>query len=135
MRPLTLLLFCGLLFAQVSPDQANYLGMEVLTDTRGIDFIPYVARVKSSVKENWFALIPPAAQQKKGRVILEFSILKDGSVAGLKVVESPLDTMLVRPAFGSVTRANPFPPLPADFKGPYVSLRFNYWYNLPAPFI
>jgi TonB family protein len=129
------LLFCGLLFAQVSPEQANYLGVEVLTDTRGVDFTRYVAKVKSRVKENWFALTPLAAEWKKGRVVLEFAILKDGSVAGLKIVQSSNQPMLDRPAFGSVTGSNPFPPLPAEFEGPYVGLRFSYWYNLLVPFI
>src|SRR4029077_13516455 len=87
------------------------------------------------VKENWFGLTPLAAEWKKGRVILEFSILKDGSVAGLKIVGSSGEAMLDRPAFGSVTGSNPFPPLPAEFEGPYVGLRLSYWYNLLVTFI
>ncbi len=135
MRALTLLLFCGLLFAQVSPEQANHQAVEVLTDTRGVDFTRYVAKVKSRVQENWFALTPLAAEWEKGKVVLEFFILKDGSVAGLKIVQSSNQPMLDRPAYGSVTGSNPFPPLPADFQGPYLGLRFSYYYNLPVPFI
>jgi hypothetical protein len=35
-----------------------------------------------------------------------------------------------RPAFGSITGSNPFPPLPREFPGPYLGLRFSYYYNL-----
>ena len=30
---------------------------------------------------------------------------------------------------GSITRSNPFPPLPTEFRGPYLALRFRYYYN------
>jgi hypothetical protein len=33
----------------------------------------------------------------------------------------------------SIQAPNPFPPLPAQFKGPYIELRFTYYYNLPIP--
>jgi TonB family protein len=104
--------------------------MEVLTDTMGVDFNPYLQRVLQNVKQNWYALIPESAQWKKGRVVLEFFILKDGSVAGLKVVGSSGDVAMDRPAYGSITGSNPFPPLPREFPGPYLGLRFSYYYNL-----
>ena len=60
--------------------KAGTLGpMEVLTDTMGVDFNPYLARVLHDVKQNWYNLIPESAQWKKGRVVLEFFILKDGA--------------------------------------------------------
>ena len=104
--------------------------LAVLTDTMGVDFNPYLARVLHDVKQNWYNLIPESAQWKKGRVVLEFFILKDGSVAGLKVVGSSGDVAMDRPAFGSITGSNPFPPLPREFPGPYLGLRFSYYYNL-----
>lgn len=143
MRPLTLLLFCGLLLAQTTPPSSSppvptekvNQGVLVLTNTLGVYFTPYVSRAKDSVKKNWLALIPPSAQWKKGRVVLECFILKDGSVAGLKVVGPSGDIAMDRPASSSITGSNPFPPLPAEFKGPYFGLRFSYWYNLLPPFI
>jgi len=104
--------------------------MEVLTDTMGVDFNPYLARVLQNVKQQWYALIPESAQWKKGRVVLEFFILKDGTVAGLRVVAPSGDVAMDRPAFGSITGSNPFPPLPREFPGPYLGLRFSYYYNL-----
>jgi hypothetical protein len=65
-------------------------------------------------------------------VVLEFAILKDGSLVGLKVVGSSGDMALDRPAFGSITASNPFQPLPAEFKGQYLGLRFSFFYNLES---
>jgi TonB family protein len=86
--------------------------------------------VLHDVKQNWYSLIPESAQWKKGRVVLEFYILKDGSVRGLQVVGPSGDVAMDRPAFGSITASNPFPPLPKEFPGPYLGLRFSYYYNL-----
>ena len=106
--------------------------LEVLTDTMGVDFNPYLARVLHDVKEHWYQLIPESAVMKKGKVVLEFAILKDGSVAGLRVAGTSNDPALDRPAYGSITGSNPFPPLPREFNGPYLGLRFSYYYNLSA---
>jgi len=103
--------------------------MAVLTDTMGVDFNPYLARVLHDVRQNWYALMGPPTVTKKGKVVIEFFILKDGSVAGLKIVRSSGDVALDRTAFGSITGSNPLPPLPKEFRGPYVGLRFSYICN------
>jgi len=55
-------------------------------------------------------------------------ILKDGTVQGLKVVDSSGDVTLERPAYGSIK--GPFEALPREFPGPYLGLRFRFFYNL-----
>ncbi len=108
--------------------------LEVLTDTMGVDFNPYLSRVLHDVKQHWYELIPESAGgfMKRGKVVLEFAILKDGSVAGLKIVGPSGDSALDRPAYGSITGSNPFPPLPKEFAGQYLGLRFSYYYNIEA---
>ena len=107
-------------------------GLEVLSDTMGVDFGPYLARVLHDVKMNWYNLIPESARapiMKKGNVGIEFAILKDGSVAGMKLVYSSGDVALDRGAWGGITASNPFPPLPTEFGGQYLALRFKFLYN------
>ena len=106
--------------------------LEVLTDTMGVDFNPYLRRVLAEVKQHWYELIPESAGMKRGKVVLRFAILKDGSVAGLQIEGSSGDSALDRPAYGSITGSNPFPPLPTEFTGPYLGLRFSYYYNIEA---
>ncbi len=102
---------------------------EILSDTQGVDFGPYLQRILQEVKEHWYELIPESAEMKKGKLTLEFAITKDGQVAGLKLVASSGDAALDRPAWGSITGSNPFPPLPAEFTGPFLALRFRFYYN------
>jgi TonB family protein len=104
-------------------------GVEILSDTEGVDFGPYVARVLQDVKENWWRLIPKSDVGKKVELAIEFAITKDGKVAGTKLTASSGDVSLDRAAWGSITASNPFPPLPSEFGGQYLALRFGFFYN------
>lgn len=103
--------------------------LDILSDTQGVDFGPYLQRILQDVRENWYHLIPQSAEMKKGKLAIEFAITKDGQVADMKLVASSGDIALDRPAWGSITASNPFPPLPSNFTGPYLALRFRFYYN------
>lgn len=102
---------------------------EILSDTQGVDFGPYLQRILEDVRQNWYHLIPESAEMKKGKLAIEFAITKDGKVADMRLIATSGDTALDRPAWGSITASNPFPPLPSEFTGPYLALRFRFYYN------
>lgn len=103
--------------------------LDILSDTQGVDFGPYLQRILQDVREKWYLLIPESAEMKKGKLAIEFAITKDGQVADMKLVASSGDVALDRPAWGSIIGSNPFPRLPSEFTGPYLSLRFRFYYN------
>jgi len=106
--------------------------LDVLSDTMGVDFSSYLAQVLYRVKASWYNQIPESAKapiMKKGKLSIEFAILKNGSVGGMKLAASSGDVALDRGAWGGITGANPFPPLPKEFAGQFLSLRFNFYYN------
>ena len=107
----------------------QYGAFDVLSDTQGVDFGPYLQRVLQDVKENWYRLIPESAEMKKGKLAIEFAITREGKVADMRLVASSNDTALDRAAWGGITASNPFPPLPGEFTGPYLALRFRFYYN------
>jgi TonB family protein len=111
---------------------ATYGPLEVLTDTRGVDFGPYLKRVVDDVRRNWYQVIPYEARSpinKKGKVSIEFAIMKDGRIADVKTVDSSGDVALDRAAYSGITLNNRFSPLPAEFGGQYLALRFHFYYN------
>jgi len=108
--------------AQVGP-------LEILSDTMGVDFSPYLQRVLHDVRQNWYNAIPESAQWKHGNLIIEFAITKDGKVAGMKEVTTSGDIPLDRAAWAGITASDPFPPLPSEFGGEYLALRFRFYYN------
>jgi TonB family protein len=106
--------------------------LDVMSDTMGVDFGPYLSRVLHDVRENWYNLIPEAARaplMKKGKVSIEFAILRNGQVQGMALAAGSGDTALDRAAWGGITASSPFPPLPRDFGGQYLALRFHFYYN------
>ena len=108
-------------------------GAEILTDTMGVDFGPYLQRVVAIVRQNWYNLMPPSVYPpilKQGKLALEFVILKDGKETSLALRTSSGDVALDRAAWGSITASTPFPPLPKEFPGQLLGLRFYYFYNL-----
>ena len=109
-------------------------GYEILTPTEGVDFSDYMARVVAAVRRNWYAVMPESAMLgDRGRVALQFRIMKNGSVPDGEPVrligsgKEPLD----RAAVSAIRSSNPFEPLPPAFSGPYIELRFYFLYNLP----
>ena len=122
---------CAQLRPFAPPEQTSTIPIAILTDTLGVDFSPYLKSLYGSVRTHWYQLIPTSVSDKKGRVVLEFAILKNGSVSGVRVAKSSGDVALDRPALGSVIGSNPFAPLPPEFKGPYLGLRLTYLYNVP----
>jgi len=103
--------------------------LEVLSDEMGVDFGPYLQRVLHDVKQNWYLAIPESAQMKKGKLSIEFAITKDGKVAGMKLVATSGDVPLDRAAWSGIAASDPFPPLPSEFGGQYLALRFTFFYN------
>jgi TonB family protein len=103
--------------------------LEVLSDTMGVDFGPYLQRVLHDVRQNWYNAIPESAQMKHGSLIIEFAITKDGKVAGMKLDASSGDVPLDRAAWAGITASDPFPALPTEFGGQYLALRFRFFYN------
>jgi TonB family protein len=102
---------------------------EILSDTMGVDFGPYLQRVLHDVRQNWYNAIPESAQFKHGNLIIEFAITKDGKVAGMKLVAPSGDSPLDRAAWAGIVGSDPFPPLPSEFGGQFLALRFRFYYN------
>lgn len=117
-------------FRNLDPNFSTETPM-ILSDTLGVDFGPYLARVVFNVRRNWYSMIPVAAKLgQKGRVVIVFEILKDGSVPQQRLIAGSGSDPLDRAAVGSIRASNPFPPLPPEFTGEHLVLQFTFLYNL-----
>ncbi len=105
--------------------------VEVLSDTTGVDFGPYLSRIVREVRDNWYRIMPDSVRLgfKKGKLAIQFYILKDGRVTGMQLTDPSGDVVLDRAAWGGITASDPFPPLPNEFAGQYLNLRFRFYYN------
>ncbi|WP_213804500.1 TonB C-terminal domain-containing protein [Granulicella sp. dw_53] len=111
-------------------------GAEVLSDTMGVDFGPYLRRILGDIKRNWEPLIPEEARpplNKQGETLIRFTILPNGKIAAMNMDDSTHDDAINLACWSAITSEGQFPPLPKDFKGPNLELRIHFLTNRPLP--
>lgn len=110
-------------------------GVEVLSDTQGVDFRSWLQRWHHETENTWDPLIPDEVNPpilKSGMVVIRFKVLPNGRLMepdGVILEGRSGDTALDRAAWGALTGSN-YPPLPKDFHGPYLELRAYFLYNM-----
>ena len=102
----------------------------ILSDTRGVDFGPYLARFLFAVRRNWYMVIPEVARLgQRGRVVYVFDILRDGDVPQISMALSSGTFPLDNAALAAIKMSIPTPPLPEEFTGPFLRLQLTFIYN------
>ena len=109
-------------------------GIQILSDTQGVDFNNWLIRWHRETEKTWDPLIPDEVNppiSKAGVVVIRFKVLPNGRLmdGGMVLEGRSGDTALDRAAWGALTGSN-YPPLPRDFHGPYLELRAVFMYNM-----
>jgi len=109
-------------------------GIQVLSDTQGVDFSSWIQRWHHETENTWDPLIPDEVNppiNKAGVVAIRFKVLPNGRLMdGSLVLEGRSgDTALDRAAWGALTGSN-YAPLPREFHGPFLELRAFFFYNI-----
>lgn len=119
----------------VNPSQVrNGSSLQLLSDPMGVDFRPYLIQILAAVKRNWQSVTPESARLgRQGRVSIQFAIDKSGRVPKLVIASGSGTDALDRAAVAAISMTNPFPPLPAEFRGDQIRLQFAFLYNIPRP--
>jgi outer membrane biosynthesis protein TonB len=109
-------------------------GIQILSDTQGVDFNNWLQRWHYETERTWDPLIPDEVNPpllKSGQVQIRFKVLPNGRLMdGSMVLEgSSGDVALDRAAWGALVGSN-YPPLPREFHGPYLELRALFMYNM-----
>lgn len=109
-------------------------GAQILSDTQGVDFGPYLQKVIRETDRTWDPLIPEEVNPpilKRGQCEVIFTILPNGRLQAhaMQLTGRSGDVALDRAAWGAIEGAD-YPPLPREFHGPYLQLRFRFQYNV-----
>jgi TonB family protein len=106
--------------------------LELKSDPMGVDFRPYLTQILATIRRNWYAVMPESVKLgRHGKVGLLFAIVKSGSVSKVTYAFQSGADALDKAAVAAISASNPFPPLPAEFKGDRVVLQLNFAYNVP----
>ncbi len=104
-------------------------GVEILSDTRGVDFTDYIKRLLRMVKAGWLPLIPEECYpplSKEGTTLIRFTIEPNGVVSAMHLDDSTHDRAIDKAAWGAITGVGQFAPLPTAYKGPNLELRIQF---------
>ena len=110
-------------------------GLEMLTDTEGIDFNTYLRTVYISIRQNWYAIMPPSVQAgQQGVNKVAFRVMQDGKVPEdfVKLAVHSGKEELDGASLVAIraTAAAPFSHLPEKFSHPFIALRVTFYYNM-----
>jgi protein TonB len=100
---------------------------EMALDTDDFPFAPYVNRVRRKIASNW--RVPEGSQGEDRFCRVYFRIQRDGSVTDVAVEESSGLFMFDQGAQRSVLESAPLPPLPREYRDPYLGVHFSFAYK------
>ncbi|HEY6341949.1 MAG TPA: TonB family protein [Bryobacteraceae bacterium] len=106
--------------------------LQLLSDPQNVDFKPYLQRVLALVKNHWVAIARESARGRRGLVLLQFSIDRQGGVPKVVIASPSGVAALDLAAVAGLSQSSPLPPLPAEYKGDQVRLQMAFYYNLPT---
>jgi TonB family protein len=103
----------------------------ILSDTRGVDFGPWLRLIYFRVRDNWYSVIPELIRSgTKAKVVVMFDIMNNGRIENLQIVRSSGLSPYDRAAVSSLKLSEPFPNFPVSFSGDRITLQFSYFYNI-----
>jgi len=115
-------------FAQTPQLSAN--DPIILSDTHGYDFTNYLKLLTDQVRAKWYAGMPDSARQgQKGRVVVVFTVLRDGTSPNLRIAAGSGTQSLDEASTAAINAATPFAQLPADFSDNQIVVQFAFLYN------
>lgn len=86
----------------------------------------YIEAVKNRISTNWLLSIISPSILSARRVYVEFDILRDGSISGVRLTQSSGISEVDRSALRAVYASSPLPPLPAGYNGHDIHVDFYF---------
>jgi TonB family protein len=100
---------------------------DIQFDSMGIDFGPWLRRFKQQVERNW--IVPNAAMTYRGRVVIQFNVLRNGTIIDLNVVQPAGFPSLTSSALNALKLSNPTAALPPEYPAERVFFTVTFHYN------
>ena len=109
-----------------NPSPGNPNGAPGIDAIRQPNWGPYMRDLEQRIKRNWS---PPKGDSSK-RVVITFTIGRDGRLLSHRVTKSSGVPLADRAAMSAIELTAPFRPLPPEFKGQSVPIEFTFDYNV-----
>jgi hypothetical protein len=111
----------------------DQLGADILSDTQGVDFGPYMRQALGMIRKLWISSLSELPNQPQTEAIIRFTIGQDGTISAMQLDQGARLIEVDRAAWGSIVGVERFPSLPAGFNGPNLILRISFRVKPPQP--
>ena len=114
---------------------AKRFRLQSTPDLLATPFGDYDARVIQAIQQRWFDILAsmPTARNARGRVVLRFDMLSDGSILGLEIVEDSVGVIQSLVCQKAVSEPAPYGRWPDDMRRMIGKdrreVRFSFFYN------
>jgi TonB family protein len=102
---------------------------DIQFDAKGVDFGPWLRRFRAQIRRNW--LIPQVAELARGRVVVQFVVLRNGSLIEMRIVRPAGIDALTSSAVNALKLSNPTVPLPPEYPDDQILFTVTFLYNEP----
>lgn len=85
-------------------------------------FQPYMDVMHEKITKKW----TPPQTDKDAEVMVEYTIMKNGTVKDPKIVKSSGNDAVDKSAIDALHNASPLPPLPLSYEQDSVNVKFNF---------
>ncbi len=99
-------------------------------NTRQTVYKIYLKQVKENIVRAWRYPEQASEVREEGKVDVEFTILKDGRLLDVRILQSSGFSSLDREAIRAVGAASPFKPIPDQMRVTKLPIRFTFNYTL-----
>jgi len=110
-----------------SGDAQDPNNADIKFDSKGVDFNPWLRRFVAQIKRNW--LVPQAAMMMKGHVVIQFNVLRNGTITDLRIVQTSGIPPFDLAAFNSLKLSNPTLALPTEYPDDKAFFTVTFHYN------
>ncbi|MEJ2111229.1 MAG: TonB C-terminal domain-containing protein [Acidobacteriota bacterium] len=93
-------------------------------DDHGFPLDDYANRIKQLVTGNWY--IPSSLRDPNAYTTIVFYIDRNGQNFDTRIVESSGNNSLNLTALNAIINSNPFPPLPQNFPGDHIGVKYVF---------
>jgi len=100
---------------------------DIQFDSMGVDFGPWLRRFKNQVERNW--IVPTSVMTYRGRVVIQFNVLRNGTITELSVVQPAGFPPLTSSALNALKLSNPTANLPPEYPADRVFFTVTFHYN------
>ncbi len=121
-------------FSQTFPKNVPK-GDVISLNTKSYKYISYFTHIKRKIELVWEYPREAVEMGQEGTLVLRFTILKDGRLAGVWLVQSSGYRLLDEEAINAVKEAAPFNPIPDRLKKDHLNIEARFTYSLGFKFV